>query len=159
MKLALNREYAQRHLFVAILMISLSCWFGYDGIVRYPAMPAADLYRSIEKAEAPQGFDLEAFKQQKTQTQYGFALLSLLTALIVGLRLAKETLLNFEYDDNGFSVNGKYRRYDEISSVDKSRWEKKGILSLKLADGAKVVLDSWHRLGVKEFAARLEKSI
>ena len=75
MKLKLNGEYAGRHLFVTLLMVGLCGWFGYDGFVRYPATPAAELYKSIEGSDAPDGFDLEAFKAQKTKTQYGFCLL------------------------------------------------------------------------------------
>ena len=87
MKLKLNREYATRHLFVTLLMLGLGGWFGYDGFVRYPATPAAELYKSIEGSDAPAGFNLEAFKVQKTKTQYGFTFLCFLAALIVGSRL------------------------------------------------------------------------
>ena len=89
MKLKLNGEYAGRHLFVTLLMVGLCGWFGYDGFVRYPATPAAVLYKSIEGSDAPDGFDLEAFKAQKTKTQYGFTFLTLFVALVVGSRLAK----------------------------------------------------------------------
>ena len=85
-RLKLNPEYAKRHLFVTLLMVGLCGWFGYDGFVRYPATPAAELYASIEGSEPPEQMtvgQLESFKRQKTQTQYGFTVLALLAALVL----------------------------------------------------------------------------
>jgi len=151
MKLALNREYATRHLFVVLLMTGLCCWFGYDGFVRYPATPAAELYKSIEGSEAPSGFNLEAFKKQKTQTQYGFTILSGLAALIVGLGLLKSYRFEFEFDDEGFVYQGRRHAYSDVKNIDRSKWAKKGIIKV---DG--IVLDSWHHVGVKEFESKLK---
>lgn len=153
MKLTLNGEYAKRHLFVVLLMAGLGCWFGYDGLVAYPAQPAADLYRSIEKSDPREGMDLEAFKRQKIQTQYGFMGLSLLMSAIVGFRLWKASRVDFSFDDQEFVWAGRRYPRTAIVSVDRSRWESKSILVLKLEDGAVVTLDAWHHLGVKEFAA------
>lgn len=158
MKLTLNKEYAQRHLFVALLMLGLGGWFAYDGLVTYPSMSAAELYRSIEKSDPPAEMSaerLEAFKRQKTQTQYGFALLSLLAGGIIGFRLSKAAKFAFEYDDQGFTVNGKRHTRDEIVEVDRSQWGKKSILKLKLKDSAGVTLDAWHHVGVREFVESL----
>lgn len=150
MKLTINREYAMRHLFVMLLMLGLGCWFGYDGFVRYPATPAAELYRSIEGADAPENVDLEAFKAQKTKTQHSFAFLALLVALVVGVNLFRSFRFQFEFDDEGYAYGGRRRRFGEIGAVDWSRWEKKGIVKV---DG--ITLDSWHHVGVKEFVALL----
>lgn len=151
MKLTLNREYATRHLFVTLLMIGLCCWFGYDGFVRYPATPAAELHRSIEGSDAPDGFNLEAFKEQKTKTQYGFTVLAGLVALIVGFNLFRSYTFEFEFDDDGFVYQGKRRAYSDVKTIDRSKWEKKGIVKV---DG--ITLDSWHHLGVKEFLEKID---
>ena len=151
MKLKLNREYATRHLFVTLLMLGLGGWFGYDGFVRYPATPAAELYKSIEGSDAPPSLDLEAFKRQKTQTQYGFTILSLFVALVVGSRLAKSARFQFEFDDEGYVFRGRRHAYADIRTVDRSKWEKKGIVKVN-----GITLDSWHHLGVKEFVAKLD---
>lgn len=156
MKLTLNKDYARRHLFVTVLMLGLGCWFGYDGLVAYPSMTAAELYRSIEKADPPADMPserLEAFKKQKTQTQYGFAVLALLAGSIVGLRLLKSAKFAFEFDDAGFTANGKHYTREDIASVDRSQWESKTILVLKLKDSTTLSLDAWHHVGVKDFAA------
>ena len=153
MKLKLNKEYARRHLFVTLLMAGLGCWFGYDGFVRYPSLAAADLYRSIEKSDPPAGMNLDAFKRQKTQTQYGFTVISLFAALVVGLRLLKAAKFDFEFDDEGFTCQGRRFAKADLLGIDRSAWEKKSIIVLKMKDGEKIVLDAWHHTGVKEFSA------
>ena len=154
MKLKLNKEYAGRHLFVTLLMMGLCCWFGYDGFIRYPATPAAELYRSIEGGEPPEQMtdeQLEAFKKQKTGTQHGFTILTLFVALVVGSRLAKSARFQFEFDDDGYVYRGRRHAYVAIKNVDRSKWEKKGVI---VVDG--IELDSWHHLGVKEFVEKLK---
>ena len=150
MKLTLNREFATRHVGVALLMLGLSCWFGYDGFVRYPATPAAELYRSIEGSDAPAGFNLEAFKVQKTQTQYGFTFLTLLASLVIGGHVWLLSKFRFEYDDESYTFAGRRVAIKDIKSVDRSQWETKSIIRV---DGIK--LDAWHHAGVKEFVAKL----
>ena len=150
MKLTLNREFAIRHVGVALLMLGLSCWFGYDGFVRYPATPAAELYKSIEGSDAPEGFNLEAFKVQKTQTQYGFTFLTLLASLVIGGHVWLLSKFRFEYDDESYTFAGRRVAIKDIKSVDRSQWETKSIIRV---DGIK--LDAWHHAGVKEFVAKL----
>ena len=132
-------------------MLGLGCWFGYDGFVRYPATPAAELYRSIEGSDAPENFDLEAFKAQKTKTQHSFAVLAFLVSLVVGTNLYRSFRFQFAFDDEGYVYKGARHRYGDIKKVDWSLWKKKGIVKV---DG--ITLDSWHHVGVKDFAARLE---
>ena len=151
-RLTLNREFAVRHLGVAALMLGLCGWFGYDGLVKYPATPAADLYRAIEGSDAPDGLDLDAFKRQKTQTQYGFAALALLAALVIAGHVGLLARFRFEHDDEGFVFRGARRKFADVKTVDWTQWEKKGIVRL---DG--LTLDSWHHEGVKEVAAILER--
>ena len=156
MKLALNREYARNHLFVTVLAAGMGIWFGYDGLVKYPATPARELYFSIEKAEPPEGMTpaaLEEFKAQKTRTQHGFALFSLVAAAVVGLRLLKSARFRFEFDDDGFTDSSGRHGWRDVTRIDDRDWEKKGITRLAMADGRRVVLDAWHHTGVKEFHA------
>ena len=152
MKLTLNKEFARRHLFVAVLMAGMGCWFGYDGFVRYPATDAAVLYRKIEGENSvpPPTLDLEAFKRQKTQTQYGFTFLCFLAAALVGGHLWKVSKFELEFDDEGFAYEGKRHLFAEVKDVDRSLWQKKGII---VVDGVK--LDAWHHAGVKELEEKL----
>ena len=150
-RLKLNPEYAKRHLFVTLLMIGLGGWFGYDGFIGYPATPAAELYKSIEKSDAPEGFDLDAFKRQKIGTQYGFTILAFFVAAVVGSRLMKSKRFVFEFDDEAYVYRGRRHPISSIKKIDRSQWEKKGIVKI---DG--ITLDAWHHLGVKEFLAKVD---
>ena len=131
-------------------MIGLGCWFGYDGFIGYPATPAAELYKSIEGSDAPEGFDLEAFKKQKIGTQYGFTILAFFAAAVVGSRLLKSRRFKFEFDDEAYVYRGRRHPIASIKKIDRSQWERKGIIKI---DG--ITLDSWHHLGVNEFVEKL----
>ena len=152
-RLKLNPEYAKQHLFVTLLMIALGCWFGYDGFIRYPATPAAELYRSIEGSEAPEGYDLEGFKQQKMGTQYGFMILAFFAAAVVGSRLLRSKRFKFGYTDDYYVYRGRRHPIASIKRIDRSKWEKKGIVKV---DG--IALDSWHHFGVKEFLENIDST-
>ena len=149
-RLRLNPEYAKRHLFVTLLMVGLGWWFGYDGFIGYPATPAAELYKSIEGSDAPEGFDLEAFKKQKIGTQYGFTILAFFAAAVVGSRLMRNRRFKFGYTDGFYVYHGRRHPISSIQKIDRSQWEKKGIIRI---DG--ITLDSWHHLGVNEFVEKL----
>ncbi len=142
MKFTLRKEYLRNHLFVTILMAGLGCWFAWDGLVRYPRMTAAALYEEIEQAEPPAGYNLEAFKVQKIQTQYGFAALAWLMSVIVGLRLLKAARFRFDFEPA------------DVTKFDACDWEKKDILRVWVQDRV-YVLDAWHHDGVKEFYTKL----
>ncbi len=150
MKLKINREFLLRHLFSLAVFLVLGGWFGVDAFVRYPRADARALYVSIEKSEPRDGFDLEAFKAQKTQTQRILAAFALLAAAGVGIHLLCIARFKFEFDDDGFTLGPKRFSYPEIKDVDTSKWEKKGILSVSV-EGLRFSLDAWHHSGVKEF--------
>ena len=152
-RLRLNPEYAKRHLFVTLLMLALGCWFGYDGFIRYPATPAAELYRSIEGSEAPEGYDLEGFKQQKMGTQYGFMILAFFAAAVVGSRLLRSRRFKFGFTDDFYVYRGRRHPISSIKKIDRSKWEKKGIVKVE-----GITLDSWHHLGVKEFLEKIDST-
>ncbi len=152
-KLKLNKEYARRHGAVALLMAALFVWFAYDGLVAYPRMSAKELYVSIEQSEPPAGCDLEAFKTQKTRTQYLFSALAALAALTIGGRLLKAARLNVAFDEKGFTWANHAYTYKEIEKVDDRAWAKKGI-SVITVGGRRLKLDSWHHEGVREMHAQ-----
>lgn len=137
-RLKVNPEFFRRHLFVTVLMAGLGGWFGYDGFVKYPS--ESDEFFASRHLE----------RETATERQKQFMALSLLASLAVGLHLLKICRFSFAFDDEGFEYKGVRRSYSEIADVDRSLWEKKGILKV---DG--IVLDSWHHLGVKEFAAKV----
>ena len=156
MKIALNREYAIRHLGVAALMAALCAWFLYDGAISYPAMSDEDF-----KAKILHNLEYENFPQKRKETtnrQFQFAGIAGLAALIIAggvLRVKRQTL---EWNDDsmcGSLTGGQTLAFTDIAEIDKSLWEKKGILTVLAKDGRKIPLDAWHHTGVKEIAAKL----
>ena len=140
------------------LFVAIGCWFGYDGLVRYPSTPAAALYEEIEAAPPPGGFDVEGFKRQKTQSQIGLMAACLAAGLVVGVRLLGSASFRFVSDDEGFACGGKRYSYSDIRRVDDSKWGKKGIVRLEMSDGRRISLDSWHHTGIGAFyEKRLKK--
>lgn len=152
----LNREFAVRYLFVALLMLGLGGWFGYDGFVRYPSLPAATLYADCHGGEAPVSAEAaEKFRATAIPRQKQFMALSLLASFLVGACLVRAVRFRFSWDETGFAVGDRRYTFAEIVAVETKRWEKKGILVLRLPAGA-VTLDAWHHAGVEAFRARLK---
>ena len=81
-----------------------------------------------------------------------------LAALVIagGVWRAKRQVV--EWDDSamtGPATGGRPLAFSDVAAVDRSRWEKKGILVVHAKDGRKVTLDAWHHSGVKELAEKL----
>ncbi len=140
-RLKLNREYLVRHLGVALLMLGLSGWFAYDGYIAYPQHDEAWFAQQHLR------------KENATARQREFALLALIAALVIGANLYKVSRFHFEYDEEGFVYRGKRTDFAAVKSVDRSKWEKKGIIKV---DG--IVLDAWHFTGVDEVEKKLNET-
>ena len=138
-ELKLNREFAFRHLAVTVLMLGLSGWFGYDGFVNYPRQDES--YFEVRHLHRD-----SAIRRQKE-----FMMITFLAALAIGGHLLAVARFRFAFDDEGFVYKGVRRAYSEVCTVDRSKWERKGIV---VVDGVK--LDAWHHVGVKEFVERLK---
>lgn len=141
-KLTLNREFAVRHLGVALLMLGLSGWFAYDGYIAYPKQDDAWFEsRHLQRENA-------------TKRQKEFAVLALLAALAIAGHVGFVARLRFSFDDSGFVCgDGKRRLFSDVKKVDWSMWEKKGIVKV---DG--ITLDAWHHAGVRDVAEILKKA-
>lgn len=154
MKLKLNREFAVRHLFVTVLLAAMGCWFAYDGYVTYPSMTPEALYEKIEHSQPPSHEAALKVYENAIPRQKQFMGLCLLGSLIVGLGVFRAWRFDFEYDDAGFTWNGRRMTFADIKSVDDSQWKKKGILKLNTPFG-RITLDAWHNTGVDAFRAKL----
>jgi len=156
MKLSLNREYAVRHLAVAALMAGLCTWFLYDGAVAYPAMPDAEFKEKVlHNLEYP---DFPAKRRDTTNRQFQFAAIAGLAAIVIAGGVWRAKRRTLEWDDDAMTGTLTLSRplpFSEVESVDRSAWDKKGILVVHAKDGRKVTLDAWHHAGVKELAAKL----
>jgi len=156
MKLSLNREYAIRHLGVATLMAALCAWFVYDGAVAYPAMSDAEfkenVLHNLEYADFPKK------RRETTNRQFQFACVVGLAAIVIAGGVWRAKRKTLEWDDaamNGTLTNGRPLPFQDVSSIDRSRWDRKGILVVHAKDGRAMTLDAWHHNGVKEIAEKL----
>ena len=147
MKLQLNREFAIRHLGVALLMAGLCGWFLVDGAIVYP-----------QKDESYFETELHTQKQRAIDRQYQFAGLTGLAAAIIALGVLRNKRRTLEWDDTrmcGSLTDGQPLGFEDVAKLDASRWESKGILVVYAKDGRHFILDAWHHTGVKELAAKL----
>ena len=98
-RLRLNREFAVRHIGVALLMFGLSCWFAYDGYVEYPR-------------HDDEWFEQRHLKKESaTRRQREFMVLAFIAALVIAGHVAVVARLDFEYDDEGFVCGGEKRSF------------------------------------------------
>ena len=131
-RLKLNREFAVRHLGVALLMLGLSGWFAYDGYVSYPEHDDAWFEQR------------HLVKDNAIRRQREFMILALVAALVIAGHVGVVAKFDFSYDENGFVCGGVRRSFADVKNVDWSKWEKKDIVKV---DG--IVLDAWHHAGVR----------
>ena len=98
MKLQLNREYAMRHLGVAVLFLGLCGWFLYDGTITYPNMDDTTFSEQILHGRDRQG-DFDKLKQEAINRQYQFAGICGIAALLIALGVGRCRLQTLEWDD------------------------------------------------------------
>ena len=147
MKLQLNREFAMRHLGVALLMAGLCGWFLVDGAIVYP-----------QKDEAYFETELHTQKQRAIDRQFQFAGLTGLAAIVIALGVWRNRRRTLEWNETemcGSLTGGRPLAFADVKEVDKRRWASKGILVVYAKDGRHLTLDAWHHTGVKELAAKL----
>lgn len=147
MQLTLNREYAVRHLGVALLFIGLCGWFVYDGAVSYP-----------RKDEAYFTETLHTTRDNAITRQFQFAGLSGLASLVIAFLVFRNWKATLSWDENemtGSLTGGVPFAFSDIAGVNDSQWKRKGILVVLARDGRRVTLDSWHHAGAKELAEKI----
>ena len=158
MKLRVNREFLLRHLFVALLMVAMGGWFGYDGFVRYPSMTARELYADAHKGAEPATMEEAVkFQQNAIPRQKQFMAICWLAAAAIGFHLLMVARLKFEFGEAGFSWGAADFAWGDVLDVDEKAWAKKGIVRVKVAKGW-VTLDAWHHIGVEDFKKKLDET-
>ena len=138
--ISLNREFAFRHLGVAILFAGLSLYFLYDAVFVYPNLP-------------PDGPHHTTVEFQYTSAALLMAIAAIVAAGV--LRTWRATLSWTEQAMEGNLVGNRPASFADVESLDTRRWRSKGILAVKFKDGRRLVLDTWHHAGARELAERL----
>lgn len=140
MKIALNREYATRHLVVAAVFFGLALWFLYDAIFVYPNLPADGEHHTT------------------VEFQYSFAVMMALASAYIACGVWRNSRATLEWDDEklwGGEVGGRELAFADLAKVDARKWERKGILKCQARDGRRFALDSWHHQGAGELAEKI----
>ncbi len=147
MRANFQKNYLMRYLALATVCLLMAAWFGYDGLVGYPAqLPAAEAYdelRDLDSAKrAEQWKQIATEKNLPKETpkktaeqlrsdivgQYfwgGINLLVGLPALFLWLRSRGSWV---EATDDGLTTSwGQSLRFSDVTLLDKRKWQRKGI--------------------------------
>lgn len=139
-KISLNKEYAVRHLGVAVLFAVLGLWFGYDAVFVYPNLPPDAHHTSVS-------FQYSAF---------GLLLASSLVIAARVWRASRETLEWNEKSMCGSLTRGREIPFESVKIANSKLWQDKSILRLATADGETFDVDGWHHTNVDKLFERLE---
>ena len=140
MQLKLNREFAMRHIGVAVLFAALCGWFAWDGGLAWPAENAAWEKRTgITVGAAAKAHTEERYAHNKEgrddipphwpweiDRQFQFAGLCGLAALIIGagvLRCSRQSLVWNDTQMCGSLTDGEPVAFDDIVECDTRKWK------------------------------------
>ncbi len=166
-RLELNREYAMRHIGVALLFAALCAWSVYDGAIGWPAKNAewektsgftvqAACEARANKENLPDEKKPPHWPEKITAQYYQAGVLGLVSLVVaLGVLSAKKKTLEWnESEMCGTLTGGKSIKFTEVKALDKTLWEKKRILKVHTNNGV-ITLDGWHHTGVTKLAEKL----
>ncbi len=138
-----------RFIFIGLTLLGMAGWFLYDGAVSYPKQfDRARKYEELLKdsridewpnVAAENGWPTDKPKNEvDSQVQYIFAgilgILGLWCLLIVGLARGRW----IEGTKSGITTSwGQSLNFDDVISLDKKQWRKKGIAKVVYQDGSR----------------------
>jgi hypothetical protein len=152
-----NPMYLGKFLLIGLFATAFGLYHLYDAVFKYPAaIPVAEAYEALDDGEISDG-DLQrnwkAFTQERGWPEdepkkveelkyfinYNYLIGIIFTALI-GIPCFVFALLNygawFEWKDGQLTNRkGQTVDLDQITKIDKTKWEKKGITRLEYKDG------------------------
>ena len=121
----------------------------------------ADERESRDDIDAVRHLEEEYHGTWDIRGQFIMAIICLPLGLISGGFVVRNYYRNFRADEEGLHGFGKDPiPYSAIDSIDRSKWENKGIAKLRVEDGGKmrkVVLDDWKFKGMNDILARIER--
>lgn len=118
--------------------------------LRVPAgSPVPPLAVQIERLQKI--FNDPVYTQHELNTQFVQAAVTLCLGLAAFLSLTLKARKSYVADDTGLSGSGIGKApaaYEDIASIDWSKWDEKGILVLRLKNNRRLRLDGWHFSGI-----------
>lgn len=122
------------------------------GELRIPdSAPDRDAARAAQLEQVRKTLEQPVYSARDLQTQFVQAAVTLALALCAFAAVGLKAVRRFVADDTGLHGSGVGARpigYDEIRSVDWTRWDEKGIVRLALRNGRRLTLDGWHFAGM-----------
>jgi hypothetical protein len=156
-KAEINPGYQYKFLLIGIIALVIGLYHFYDPIFKYPGIrPISQARAKIDSLDISDGEKQRQWKEitekngwseeipyteaeLTTNTIYSYFIGFLFTffvgipCMITGLRCLGQWIAA---DETGLSnAKGQAVSYDQIQSIDKAKWEKKGIAKLLYADG------------------------
>ena len=116
--------------------------------------------RRARAAAAAELFKREIYPDGKRRGQFVQAAVLAVLALLAFRAVWSKRGVEYVADDAGLSgsgFGGATIPWDDVKSVDWSRWREKGIVALTTARGVRHTLDGWHFRGVRDIAAEIAR--
>ncbi|MDD4101242.1 MAG: hypothetical protein PHU80_01245 [Kiritimatiellae bacterium] len=105
-------------------------------------------------------FTSPVYTQRELNTQFVQAAVTLCLGLIAFLSIAAKARKRYVADDHGLSGTGIGRTpvaYTDLTSIDWSKWDDKGIVVLRLKTNRCLKLDGWHFAGVSGIVDEIKR--
>lgn len=127
--------------------------------ITYPTGDSADARRARADAAADL-FSRDLYPEGKRRGQFVQAAVLAILAMLAFRAVWVKRGVEYSAGDDGLSGNGFGPApipWDEVESIDWSRWDSKGVIGVAAAGGRRFTLDGWHFKGVRDIAAELER--
>ena len=121
------------------------------GGFRSPRTPSAE----IPRAGTGRNPIAPVYSPAKLRGQFIQAAITLILAALAFAAVVSKRKTVYEVDDSGLSGTGfgdETIPWESVGSVDWSRWDEKGIVTVILKDGRRFKLDGWHFAGMRPVA-------
>ncbi len=181
-KAKISKGYRWRLAGVGLATLAFGGWFWYDGAIGYPKKQKIqlafqevqqdhpDTWQSVWNQMATEnGWSTEQPGEPMTDmsiyTQYIFAAICIPIGLLFGAAYLNAARRWVAIDDEALTTNAGQRvTWDQVESIDKSRWDTKGIAVVHYrndAGGGRVVLDDWkfERAPTDQILEKLESHL
>lgn len=175
MKATLSKTWIRRQIFITVFLVGLGLWFFYDGKIGFPNknerfvahQKFGDNSTDWEKYAKSRGWPKRPperlYKQADIVVQYilgAFSVLGGFAALGLLFRSKGRTVSS---EGNAYyAENGQRVPFDAVVSIDKRKWDSKGIAVLSFKDGArtaKAIVDDYKFAGADQILLEVEAAL
>ena len=111
--------------------------------------------RAARAAQAEELFARPVYSPAKLKGQFAQAAVTLLLSCLAFAAVVSKRKTVYVVDESGLSgtgFGGETIPWESVDSVDWSRWDEKGIMTVVLKDGRRFKLDGWHFAGMRPIA-------